>query len=80
MIALGTKGVAVDVGIGVSVAGGSGVNVGGIGEGMRVGGTVVEAGAHPLARIGRRTNARMIDPFGFLMTLSPLDLIVQQSA
>jgi len=52
-------------GISVAVAVGSGVNVGGIGEGVTVGGTDVEtgveAGAHPLNRTIKTTNARNTD-------------------
>ncbi len=77
----------VDVGIGVivgvTVAVGSGVNVGGIGEGVNVRGTDVgggvEAGAHPLNKIIRNTNERKTDPIDFFMTFSPFDLIVQRS-
>ena len=86
MVALGTKGVAVAVGITVAVADGSGVSVGGmdVGEGIpvgiTVGGTVVATGVHPLTKTVSRTNARKIDPIDFFMTLSPFNLIAQESA
>ena len=64
------RGVAVGAGLGgtgVLVAVGSGVNVSGIGEGVNVGGIGVGAGAHPLNKTVRRTNARNIDLVGFFM-------------
>jgi hypothetical protein len=52
----------------------------GIGTGIDVGGTGVEAGAHPLNKTVRNTNARKTDPIDFFMTLSPFDLIAQDCA
>ena len=82
-----SRGVKVGVnvgGIGVSVAVGSGVNVGGLGEevevgGIGVGGLGVEAGAHPLNKTIRATNARNTDCIGFFMTLSPFDLVARNA-
>jgi hypothetical protein len=50
------SGTGVGDGTGVSVAVGAGVDVGAIGEGMEVevGGTGVEAGAHPLIKVMSR--------------------------
>ena len=45
----------------MAVAVGAGVIVGGMGEGVKVGGTGVETGAHPLTKILSRTNARNAD-------------------
>jgi hypothetical protein len=64
-------------GINVAVAVGSGVNVGGMGDGVNVEGAGVEAGAHPLNKTISTTNKKNID---FFMTLSPFDLIAQDCA
>jgi hypothetical protein len=74
--------VRVDVGVRVLVAVGVDVEVGvgGTGEGVNVGGTGVEAGAHPLDKTISRANARKTDPIDFFMTLSPFDLIAQDTA
>jgi hypothetical protein len=40
----------------------------------------VGAGAHPLTKTVRRTNASKTDSIDFFMTLSPFDLIAQDSA
>jgi hypothetical protein len=62
-------------GVGVKVAVGSGVEVGGIGDAVNVGGTGVDvgsgvgAGAHPFtAKTVRSTNRSNIDPNDFFMT------------
>jgi hypothetical protein len=71
-------------GRGVSVAVGLGVNVGGIGEdvdvgGISVGGFGVEPGAHPLNKTVSTTNTMNTDCIGFLMTLSPFDLVAHNA-
>jgi hypothetical protein len=40
------------------------------------GGTGVEAGAQPLNKTVRKTNAKKTDPFDFFITSSPDDFIV----
>ena len=69
-------GIKVAVAVGLGVAVGSRVNVGGMGEGVKVGGTGVEAGAHPLARTIDNANMRM-NKVDFFMALSPLGLILR---
>jgi hypothetical protein len=90
------KGVDAGVNVGgmaVSVAEGSGVNVGGIGEdvvvggigesvsvgGIGVGGLGVEAGAHPLNKTISTKNTRNTDCIGFFMTLSPFDSVAHNA-
>ena len=79
--AVGSK---VGDGISVAVAIGSGVNVGG--TGVNVGGTGVSiggVGAEITAQLNEiviNTNTRKTAPIDFFMTLSPFDLIAQDSA
>jgi hypothetical protein len=59
--------VGVDVGVAVNVV----LNVGGIGEGVNVDGTGVEAGEHPLNTTVSNAKTRKNDRIVFFMTLSP---------
>ena len=68
--------VGMDVFVGTGVLVGKGVFVG---AGVEVEGTGVGAGAHPLTKIAKNTNARKIAPIDFFMILSPFELIVQRS-
>jgi hypothetical protein len=43
---------------------------------MGVSGTGAKAGAHPLNRIVRNTNARKTDPINFFMALTPVWCVI----
>ena len=72
-VALSSSGnkMGVAVGSGVLVAVGSGVNVGGTGDSVTVGGTIVgtgvEAGAHPLSKAANNAS-RQANKFDFFIT------------
>lgn len=78
------KGKGVGEGICVSVAVGAGVSVGGMGEGVDVGGmgvdvgeTGVDATAQPLERLTTNTDATLMDTSDLRTTFSPLILLIQ---
>jgi len=73
------KGVGDGITVAVAVAVGSGVNIGGIGEGISVGGTDVETTPQPNEAVSS-ASTRKTNPIVFFMTLSPFDLIAQRSA
>ena len=60
----------IGVWVGTSVSIGKGVFVG---QDLKVGGTGVEAGAHPLDKTGRNAHTSNIDPIDFFMSQTPFD-------
>jgi hypothetical protein len=69
--------VAVAVGAGLAV--GSSVKVGGMGEGVNVGGTGAKAGVHPFAKTVSTVNTRM-NKVDFSMALSPYCSILAEAS